>query len=83
MTVAELIEILRSYDPETEVRIAHQPHWPFSYEVAGVVSDGEIRSFQDHGWRSSDIPHVWLVEGTLDQAIADTVWRTMVKKRAL
>lgn len=82
MTVGELLDLLRAYDPETEVRIAHQPQWPFGYEIAGVVSDSEIRSFHDREWRISDEPRLWLVEGALDDAIPDTVWRAMVKKRA-
>lgn len=82
MTVGELIELLRAYDPETDVRIAHQPQWPFGYAISGVVSDADVRALQDRNWRASDEPRVWLVEGALDDAIPDTVWRAMVKKRA-
>ena len=83
LTVGRLIELLSAYDPETEVRIARQPQWPFSYEVAGVVSDADVRDLQDRDWRASDKARLWLVEGALDDAIPDTVWRAMVKQRAL
>ena len=37
MTAAELIELLSGVDPDTEVRIAEQPSWPFEYDISGVV----------------------------------------------
>ena len=37
MTAAELIELLEGVDPDTEVRLAEQPSWPFEYSVSGVV----------------------------------------------
>lgn len=36
MTTRELIEILSEYGPDTEVRIATQPTWPFEHEIAGT-----------------------------------------------
>lgn len=36
MTAAELIELLSGVDPDTEVRLAEQPSWPFEYSIAGV-----------------------------------------------
>lgn len=37
MTVAEMIEILSEFDPEAEVRLAHQPEYPFQYHVGEIV----------------------------------------------
>ena len=37
MTVEELIEKLKYYDGELEVRFASQPSWPFEYSINGVV----------------------------------------------
>ncbi|NLT34283.1 MAG: hypothetical protein GXX83_00050 [Gaiellales bacterium] len=37
MTAADLIELLEGVDPDTEVRIAEQPSWPFEYDISGVV----------------------------------------------
>lgn len=37
MNVRELIQELEGLDPETEVRIAEQPHWPFEYSVDSIV----------------------------------------------
>lgn len=33
MTVEELMDILEDLDPETEVRVAFQPSWPFEYSL--------------------------------------------------
>ena len=37
MTVEELIEELKFYDGELEVRFASQPSWPFEYSINGVI----------------------------------------------
>lgn len=37
MTVAELIEELDGVDPDSEVRLAVQPRWPFEYSIAAIV----------------------------------------------
>ena len=37
MTVKELIEELRLFDQEAQVRFASQPSWPFEYSINGVV----------------------------------------------
>lgn len=37
MTVCELIRLLKTYDPDSEVRIASQPRWPMEYRVHDVV----------------------------------------------
>ena len=44
MTAQELIDILESMEPQTEIRFASQPNWPFEYEVRGTVEseDGNI-----------------------------------------
>lgn len=81
MIVRDLISLLHSCDPGAEIRIAHQPHWPFSYTVSTVVSDADIRRLHDPGWRGAESRSVWLVEGAIDSAISDAIWRTAVKKR--
>ena len=37
MTVEELIEELRLFNQEAQVRFASQPSWPFEYSINGVV----------------------------------------------
>lgn len=37
MQVAELIEALEDFDPDTEVRLAIQPSYPFQHTIAEVV----------------------------------------------
>ncbi len=54
MTVGKLIKALNTYPPDAELRIAHQPHWPFSYAVYGVASDTEVRELQDSTWREGE-----------------------------
>ncbi|MBX3045149.1 MAG: hypothetical protein KIT33_15370 [Candidatus Kapabacteria bacterium] len=41
MTVAELIETLQDFDLDMEVRIAHQPNWPFEYSIESIWQDEE------------------------------------------
>ena len=47
MTLAELMEILEGFDPDSEILLAQQPNWPFEYsigtiaEAAGKVYIGE------------------------------------------
>ncbi|WP_239336877.1 hypothetical protein [Frankia sp. CiP3] len=38
MTVHELINALEACDPDTEIRIAAQPSWPFEYPIRGSPS---------------------------------------------
>ena len=33
MNARDLIEMLEDLDPETEIRLAHQPSWPFEYST--------------------------------------------------
>lgn len=40
MTVGELISQLEDLDAEAEVRLAHQPSWPFEYSIDSVVEVG-------------------------------------------
>lgn len=37
MTVQDLIEALEDFESDTEVRLAHQPSWPFEYSIDSVV----------------------------------------------
>ena len=56
MTVEELIEELKFYDGELEVRFASQPSWPFEYSINGV-----IQTTVQHRDEEQDI--VYLEEG--------------------
>ena len=60
MTVSQLMEILQDLDPDTEVRLATQPSWPFEHELAEVGITDDV---------------VYLAEGSqvgyLPSAIAD------------
>ena len=80
MIVRDLISLLQACDPDAEIRIAHQPHWPFSYSVSAVVSDADIRRLHDPDWRKAKKQSAWLVEGEIDDSIDDMIWRVAAKK---
>lgn len=77
LTVGQLIELLKEYPDSTEVRIAHQPQWPFQYHIKGVVSDADLTVCQ----HTADIPVLWLVEGALIDTLAPEVWEAEFRKR--
>lgn len=76
MTVEELIRELEQMNPNSEIRWAAQPSWPFEYSISGVVNvspkdedeeeeseeDPEMDYTNDYDPRENDI--VYLVEGT-------------------
>lgn len=48
MTVSELIDLLKSYDGDAEVRLATQIEWPFEYTVRSVASAEEMLRLAGH-----------------------------------
>lgn len=42
MNVSELIDLLKDYDGDAEVRLATQVQWPFEYTVQSVASADEV-----------------------------------------
>lgn len=52
-TVGDLIDALDEHDPDTPIRWAAQPAWPFEYTVGTVTA----------GPDDAEEPVVWLVEG--------------------
>jgi len=52
MTLTDLIECLQEFadqhDPDTtEVRLAHQPQWPFEYAIGTIVDRDPLAEFLD------------------------------------
>ena len=45
MKVSELLELLEDMPEDAEVRLAHQPSWPFEYSIDQVV---EVDGKSDH-----------------------------------
>jgi len=41
MTVSELISTLQELDGDLQVRVAHQPNYPFEYSISDVWIDEE------------------------------------------
>lgn len=66
MTVRELINLLEDYDEHAEVRIAHQPRWPFEYSIGDVVAcdggDDDERDDEDAAGEDGP-PVVYIGEG--------------------
>lgn len=57
MTVGMLIAELENFDPDTVVRLAQQPSWPFEYSIGQIVHvwDAEMEDDdedynEDEGW---------------------------------
>ncbi len=42
MTVKHLVALLLNQDPEAEVRLAHQPNWPFEYSISNVCNRQDL-----------------------------------------
>ena len=63
MTVEELIEELRLFDQEAQVRFASQPSWPFEYSINGVVQTtvNKPKAYTESGYDQEDV--VYLEEG--------------------
>jgi hypothetical protein len=59
MTVQELIDALSQMNPDAEVRIAHQPSWPFELSVGSVVS-AEV----EDDMSGTMVDNVWIGEGS-------------------
>lgn len=59
MTVRDLIRQLEDFEPDTEVRLAFQPRWPFEHSIGSVVSvdltdedadyDEEVSDYENTG----------------------------------
>lgn len=64
VTVGELMGWLEEMDEDAEVKLAHQPSWPFEYSVDSfdpvVKVDGASTGTEDGG----GVPVVYLVEGS-------------------
>ena len=71
MTAADLIELLSGVDPDTEVRIAEQPRWPFEYSIEDVVEVkmGADRA-EEFGARNG-VPGELLVRVRIDKVLAE------------
>jgi hypothetical protein len=66
-TVGELMAALEDYDPDTPIRWAAQPSWPFEYTLGAVV-----RTPEDDDTEPTDSPVVWLGEGTQVGYLSDS-----------
>jgi hypothetical protein len=57
-TVGDLIAELECYDPDTPIRLASQPRWPFEYTLGGVALTPD--DAEHNGTASTDEPVVWI-----------------------
>lgn len=61
MTVQDLIEQLSFMNPNSVVRFASQPSWPFEYSISEVI---EIQNQEEEGEEEEAHTTVYFVEGT-------------------
>jgi hypothetical protein len=60
VNVSELIDLLKDYDGDAEVRLATQVDWPFEYTVQSVASADEMGALRGE----EDAPNiVYIAEG--------------------
>lgn len=85
MKVSELIELLEEQDPEADVLVMMQEHWPFECRLAGVTTREEIlrADREEDGEDDEDEPRlergtatsdVFLVEGEQLRYGSKTAW---------
>jgi hypothetical protein len=71
ITINKLIERLEDLRDELdgngdiEVRLMHQPEWPFEYDIAGVVSSREMHE----GEPDEDEDESFAPEGDIDEVV--------------
>lgn len=63
MTVQELMDVLEGLPPDSEVRFAGQPNWPFEYSISDIAVSGEGDIDKEYDDDLPDEPIVYLVEG--------------------
>lgn len=60
-TVGDLIAALDDYDPNTPIRLATQPCWPFEYTIGGVALTPD--DAEGDGTEPTGDPVVWIGAG--------------------
>lgn len=75
MTVGEIVDILRRYPSDMEVRIASQPSWPFEYEIADIVSVESDNDGQGYGPEIVYIGEGRQIDYLSDTAATELGWR--------
>ena len=66
MTVGELKEMLEDLDDDMEVRLAHQPSWPFEYSISNgqVVDVNEPDEDDEEAEEKEPREILYLIEGS-------------------
>jgi hypothetical protein len=73
MTVAELIERLQEMNPEAEVHVMLQQHWPMESTLLGVCEGEDL--LEEHDDADADHDVVFLVEGEHVGRGLKSAWR--------
>ncbi|MGH7749141.1 MAG: hypothetical protein ACREQ5_30915 [Candidatus Dormibacteria bacterium] len=60
-TVGDLIAALEGNDPDTRIRLAIQPRWPFEYTISDVAQTSD--DAQRVGIPPTGEPVVWIAQG--------------------
>lgn len=58
MKVKELVELLRTHNPDAEVQMVSQPNYPHAHAIAGVASDAAVAEteWEEDGDEEEDLP---------------------------
>jgi len=85
MTVKQLIRQLEDFNPDSEVRLAIQPSWPFEHSIGNVVSvsltdedaddDEEVPDYANTGEEIVYIGEGYQVGYLPGQASSELGWR--------
>ena len=88
MTVQELIDLLTECNPDSEVLLASQSHYPLEHELRGLTTRREMvrAESEDEGGdddvdndEDSDMDEVILVDGAFRGYGSKTAWRVAVR----
>jgi len=61
--VRQLLDLLAEYSPEAEVRLIHQPNYPLTSTLGGIVGESEIRAHEGRDLGDDEPEVVFLLEG--------------------
>ena len=64
MTVGEMINLLKEYPENSEIRLAFQKTWPLRFDIHGICSDEELTEYAEENeddLHEKETDKVWIV----------------------
>jgi hypothetical protein len=77
MKVRELMRLLAVQDPEAEISLVNQPHYPMEHRISGVVARGDLIDGIGVAWRQDEgvaPADVLIVEGAWQRYGVQSAW---------